>query len=86
MGFFTSILGQISFLEYVSFETWELGNGSPEWREAEVQGGEGFDIAPTGRHADLLATAGEEGKLRSNIINERLQDASEEGRECSSGP
>ena len=86
MRFFTSILGQISFLEYVSFETQELGNGSPDWREAEVQGGEGFDIAPTGRRADLLATAGEEGKLRSNIINERLQDASEEGCECSSGP
>ena len=77
---------RISFLEYISFETQELGNGSPDWREAELQGGEGFDIAPTGRRADLLTTAGEEGKLRSNRINERLQDALEDGRECSSGP
>jgi hypothetical protein len=53
MGFFTS------FLEYVSFETQELGIGSPDWHEAEVQGGEGFDIGLAGRRADLLATAGE---------------------------
>jgi hypothetical protein len=52
-----------------------VGNGLPDWREAEVQGGEGLDIAPTGRRADLLGTAGEEGKLRSNRINERLHDA-----------
>jgi hypothetical protein len=55
------------------------------WREAEVQGGEGFDIAPTGRRADLLATT-EEGKLGSKRINERLHDALEGCRECSSGP
>jgi hypothetical protein len=50
-----------------------------------LKGGEGFDIAPTGRRVDLLATAGEE-KPRSSRINERPQVALEEGRECSSGP
>jgi hypothetical protein len=64
MGFFTSILERFSFLEYVSFETQELGNGStPTGARQKFKGGEGFDIAPTGRRADLLATGGEEEKL-----------------------
>jgi hypothetical protein len=50
------------------------------------KGGERFDIGLTGRRADLLATAGEEEKLRLNRISEGLQDALEEDRECSSGP
>ena len=49
-----------------------MGNDSPDWREAEILGVEGFDVAPTDRRADLLATAGEEGKRRLNRINERL--------------
>jgi hypothetical protein len=45
-----------------------VGNGSPGLREAEIEGGEGFYIAQSGRRADLLVLGG--GGSKTEMWNE----------------
>jgi hypothetical protein len=65
MGFFTSILGQISFPEYAPSRLRNWATAHLVGARAEIQGGEGFDVAPTDRRASFLATAEEGGEAEA---------------------